>query len=148
MFPHTVTVYNVSNEESPETGFKPKTVSYITILYGVLLDESKASNVNKSGLAGADAANLYIPFSVTAVDGTTGIEKAYTGPVEFWRAEDKGDLWTLSTGGNCFFVKGEAVHPEWTVQTLEAAYDNVYDVTKIDVKDFGGDMGHFEVGGN
>lgn len=148
MFPHTVTVYNVTNEESPETGFKPKTINYITVLKGVLLDEAKASNVNKSGLEGADAANLYIPLSAAATDGITGKEKIYMGPVEFWRAEDKSALWTLSTGGNCYFVKGKAVHPEWTVQTLEAAYDNVYDVTKIDLKDFGGDMAHFEVGGN
>ena len=50
-------------------------------------------------------------------------------------------------GRNCFFVKGEAVHPDWTVQTIEAAYDDVYDVTKADFKDFGGEMSHWEVGG-
>lgn len=147
MFPHTVTIYNVETAELPETGFKPETINYITVLKGVLLEESKAQNVRESGLEGADAVNLYIPFSTPALDGVTGAEKRYVGPVEFWRAEDKTDLWTLSTGRNCFFVKGEAVHPDWKVQTIEAAYDDVYDVTKVDVKDFGGDMAHFEVGG-
>ena len=47
MFPHTVTLYNVSNEELPPT-FEPVLTNYITVLRGVLLDESKASNVSKS----------------------------------------------------------------------------------------------------
>lgn len=147
MFPHTVTVYNYISSEDPSAGFEPTLINYITVLRGVLLDASKGSNVSKSGLEGADAVNLYIPVGVDAVDGVTGASKQYIGPVEFWRAEDKSALWTLSVGRNCFFVKGEAVHPDWTVQTIEAAYDDVYDVTKVDFKDFGGDMSHFQVGG-
>lgn len=146
MFPHVVTLYNVVTEEDPST-FQEKTVNYITILRGVLLDASKASNVNESGLEGADAVNLYIPFSVKAVDGVTGQERQYVGPVEFWRADDKNGLWTLSVSRDSFFVKGEAVHPEWSVQTIEAYYDGVYDITKVDEKDVGGDMAHWEVGG-
>lgn len=147
MFPHTVTLYNVSNEELPPT-FEPVLTNYITVLRGVLLDESKASNVSKSGLEGADAVNLYIPANVDAVDGVTGERKRYVGPIEFWRTEDKTGLWTLSVSRNCFFVKGGVIHPDWTVQTIEAAYDSVYDVTKVDFKDYGGDMSHWEVGGN
>lgn len=147
MFPHTVTVYNVADEEDPENNFETVTVNHITILRGVLLEASKGKNVNKSGLVGADAVTLYIPFSVEAVDGVTGEAKQYTGPVEFWRAGDKSGIWTLSPGDNCFFVKGEAVKPEWNVQTIEAAFDDVYNVTKVDRKDFGGDMAHWEVGG-
>lgn len=147
MFPHTVTLYNVSNEELLPT-FEPVLTNYITVLRGVLLDESKASNVSKSGLEGADAVNLYIPANVDAMDGVTGERKRYVGPIEFWRTEDKTGLWTLSVSRNCFFVKGEAIHPDWTVQTIEAAYDSVYDVTKVDYKDYSGDMRHWEVGGN
>ena len=147
MFPHVVTVYNTETTELPENDFEPSMVNHITILRGVLLDASKGSNVTKSGLEGADAVTLYIPVSVEAVDGVTGAAKRYIGPIEFWRTEDKSALWTLSVGRNCFFVKGEAVHPDWTVQTIEAAYDDVYDVTKVDFKDFGGDMSHWEVGG-
>lgn len=147
MFPHTVTVYNTETVELPENNFEPTLINHITVLHGVLLDASKGSNVSKSGLEGADAVNLYIPADVDAVDGVTGAQKQYLGPVEFFRADDKSSLWTLSVGRNCFFVKGEAVHPDWTVQTIEAAYDDVYDVTKVDLKDFGGEMSHWEVGG-
>ena len=132
MFPHVVTIYSVVIEMDPDT-LREDTKNYITVLNGVLLDAVKAKNVNQSGLTGADAVTLYIPL--------------YAGPVEFWRAEDKSGLWTLSAGGNTFFVKGRAVHPDWSVQKIEAAYDDVYDITKVDFKDFGGDMSHWEVGG-
>lgn len=147
MFPHVVTVYNTETTELPENDFKPTLINHITVLHGVLLDASKGSNVSKSGLEGADAVTLYIPVRVRAFDGVTGMEKRYIGPIEFWRADDKSTLWTLSVSRNCFFVKGKAVHPDWTVQTIEAAYDDVYDVTKVDFKDFGGEMSHFQVGG-
>lgn len=147
MFPHTVTVYNVDTKEDASTGFKPVTVNHITVLKGVFLEASKAYNVRTSGMVGADSVNLYIPLSVNAVDGVTGEGKQYVGPIEFWRADDKTGLWTLSLGQNCFFIKGEAVHPDWSVQTIEAYYDDVYNVTKVDLKDFGGEMAHFEVGG-
>lgn len=111
MFPHTVTIYNVSQETDPAT-FKDVEKTYITVLRGVLLEASKAANVRQSGLEGADAVNLYIPFSTVAVDGVTGAEKRYVGPQEFWRATDKSGIWTLSTdgnGGTTFFIKGEVV---------------------------------------
>lgn len=146
MFPHAVTVYNTYVETDPST-FEETSVNHITVLRGVFLDASKASNVVKSGLESADAVNLYIPFSVEAVDGVTGAPRKYVGPVEFWKADDKRGLWTLSVSRDSFFIKGEAVHPDWTVQTIEAAYDDVYSITKVDFKDFGGGMAHWEVGG-
>lgn len=148
--PHTVTIYNVTQEQDPET-FKDTQKSHITVIRGVMLQASKASNVRASGLEGADAVNLYIPFSAVAVDGVTGTEKRYVGSQEFWRATDKSGLWTLSTdgnGGTTFFIKGEVVEPEKTEQMLEMLYDDVYKVTKVDRKDYGSaDMRHFEVGG-
>ena len=145
MFPHTVTLYNVFIEEDKD--YNETFINHITILRGVLLDASKAVNVRSSGLEGADAVNLYIPFSVEAVDGITGEPKRYTGPLEFWRRADKSELWTLSDGGNTFFIKGEAVEPTATVELIEMKYDGVYNVTKIDEKDFG-NLKHWEVGGN
>ena len=148
--PHTVTIYNVTQETDPNT-FKDTQKSYITVLRGVFLEASKAANVRESGLEGADAVNLYIPFSSPAVDGVTGQKKQYVGPQEFWRASDKSGLWTLSTdgnGGTTFFVKGEVVEPEKTEQMIEMLYDDVYKVTKVDRKDFGSAaMQHFFVGG-
>lgn len=147
MFPHTVTLYTVVTEEDPST-FEETTTNHITILRGVLLDAVKAKNVNESGLEGADSVALYVPKDVEAVDGVTGEEKQYVGPVEFWKMEDRSGFWTLSVGENSFFVKGEAVHPDWSGQKIDAAYDDVYNINTVDFKDFGGEMSHWEIGGN
>lgn len=148
MLPHTVTIYNVSTE-TDKTTLKDVTTNYITVLRGVLLEASKAVNVRTSGLEGADAVNLYIPFSVDARDGVTGKKKKHVGPIEFWRSDEKGELWTLSTSGNTFFVKGDVVEPDASVQLIEMKYDGVYNITKVDEKDFGSiGMQHWEVGGN
>ena len=147
--PHTVTIYNVMQES--DESFNDTQKSYITVIRGVMLQASKAANVRTSGLEGADAVNLYIPFSAAAVDGVTGAEKRYIGPQEFWHAPDKSRLWTLSmdgNGGTTFFVKGEAVEPDKTEELIETLYDDVYKVTKVDVKDFGSpSMKHWQVGG-
>lgn len=155
MFPHTVTVYNVVTEVDPAT-LKDVSMNHITILRGVLLEMQKAVNVRESGLEGADAATLYIPFSVRAVDGVTGKEKRYVSPMEFWRMDDRRGVWTLSISsrnpavdGNTFFVKGEAVEPDARPEEIEIKYDHVFDLTKIDPKDFGSpEMQHWEVGAN
>lgn len=147
MFPHTVTLYTVVTEEDPST-FEETTTNHITILRGVLLDAVKAKNVNESGLEGADSVALYVPKDVEAVDGVTGEKKQYVGPVEFWKMEDRSGFWTLSVGENSFFVKGEAVHPDWSGQKIDAAYDDVYNINTVDFKDFGGEMSHWEIGGN
>lgn len=144
--PHTVTVYNVTTETDPAT-FDDVTTNHITILRGVFLDVSKGANVIRSGLVGADAATLHIPFSVTAVDGVTGAEKQYVGPMEFWRAADKSGIWTLSVDRNTFFVKGEVVEPDATEEYINLAHDGVYTINKVDMKDFGSPaMQHWECG--
>lgn len=145
--PHTVTIYN-SVKETDLTTFEEVTRLYVTVLRGVMLQASKGVNVRESGLEGADAVNLYIPFSVEAVDGTTGKPKTYTGPQAFYNAADKSGLWTLSVngdGGTTFFVKGEFVTDN---ETVALSHDDCYNVTKVDKKDFGSaDMQHWEVGG-
>lgn len=146
MFPHTVTVYNIDSGETPENDFRPGLVNHITVLHGVLLDASKGANVRSSGLVGADSVNLYIPMNVRAVDGVTGKEKRYVDPVTFWRSDDKSDIWTLNVGENTFFIKGDVVEPDKSVSFIETAYADVYSVTKVDVKDFGG-LAHIQVGG-
>ena len=147
MFPHSVTVYNIIQEEDPST-LKEVTHVYITILRGVMLQASKGVNVRESGLEGADAVNLYIPFAVEAVDGITGKPKTYIGPQSFFKATDKSNLWTLSykgNGGMTCFVKGEFVSDDMTVVL---SHDDCYNVTKVDAMDYGSlDMQHFLVGG-
>lgn len=145
--PHTVTVYNSVKETDPST-FREETHLYVTILRGVMLQASKGVNVRESGLEGADAVNLYIPFGVEAVDGTTGKAKTYAPPQAFLASSDKSGLWTLSVNGNgglTFFVKGDFVTDK---EDVAMAQDGCYNVTKVDEKDFGSvDMQHLEVGG-
>ena len=139
--PHAVTLYLAIEDEVDFT-----TTHYITVLEGVLLDSSKAANIRATGLVSADAANLYIPFSVRAIDGESGAEKHYAEPKEFNKAVDKSMLWTLDE--RCFFVKGEVVDVEANFQNINKDHDDVYRVTKVDRKDFGSaDMQHWEVGG-
>lgn len=146
--PHTVTLYNVIQETNPET-FEEQEYVYITILRGVFLDASKATNVRQSGLESADAVDLFIPFAVHAVDGITGQTKYYAKPQEFWQASHiaRSSLWTLGVegnGGETFFVKGEVV----TTASVARAHDDAYNVTKVDTKDFGRvSMRHWQVGG-
>ena len=113
-----------------------------------MLQASKGVNVRESGVEGADAVNLYIPFSVEAVDGVTGKPKTYIGPQSFFKATDKSGLWTLSVNGNgglTFFVKGEFVTDK---EDVAMAQDGCYNVTKVDAMDYGSfDMQHWEVGG-
>lgn len=145
--PHIVTIYNIVQEIDPTT-LDEVEKAYTTILRGVMLQASKAVNVRESGLEGADAANLYIPFTVEAVDGKTGAAKAYAKPQEFAKAADRSGLWTLSyngNGGETVFVKGEFISDNMTVVQY---HDGCYKVTKVDAMDYGSaDMRHWEVGG-
>lgn len=138
--PHTVTVY--STIEDPVTFEETR---FITVLRGVFMDATKASNVRSSGLEGADSVNLFVPFSVRATDGVSLLDKVYVDPKEFESATDKSGLWTLRIGD--FFVKGEVVVDK-DFQHINLNYDDVYRITKVDKKDFGSEsMRHWEVGG-
>ena len=147
--PHTVTIYNIVQEIDPTTLDEVEKV-YTTILRGVMLQASKGVNVRESGLEGADAANLYIPFTVEAVDGKTGAAKTYAKPQEFVKAADRSGLWTLSydgNGGETLFIKGEFVLDGQNLNVVRY-HDDCYNVTKVDAMDYGSpDMQHWEVGG-
>ena len=147
--PHTVTIYNIVQEVDPTTLDEVEKV-YTTILRGVMLQASKGANVRESGLEGADAANLYIPFTVEAVDGKTGAAKTYAKPQEFVKAADRSGLWTLSydgNGGETLFIKSEFVL-DGTNLNVVRYHDDCYNVTKVDAMDYGSpDMQHFLVGG-
>ena len=149
MFPHTVTIYNIVHEIDSTTLDEAEKV-YTTVLRGVMLQASKGANVRESGLEGADAANLYIPFTVEAVDGKTGAAKTYAKPQEIVKAADRSGLWTLSydgNGGETLFIKSEFVL-DGTNLNVVRYHDDCYNVTKVDAMDYGSpDMQHWEVGG-
>lgn len=115
------------------------------VLNGVFLDLNKRSNINRSGLADADAATLFIPFSVNA-------DKQYLPPKEYERQSDKSSYWTVFDGGeasgaDCYFVKGEIDAPVSYAEAREQ-YDYVYQVSSVDLRDFGSErMRHWQVGG-
>lgn len=164
--PHSVTLYNVINETDPATFIDTEKV-YVTWLEGVFLDATKAFNVRVSGLEGADAVNLFIPFDVKATDPYTDVVKRFAPPMEFWAASDaeRASMWTLGIegdGGESFFVKGLiSTYVFFTpadylgVETADGymfaaigdtdyhnpdvarLHDDAYNVTKVDTKDFG-----------
>lgn len=153
MFPHTVTVYNTMHLRNPVNVTQEITVNYITFLRGVLLSATKASNVRASGLEGADAVDLYIPFDVEATD-PEGNPKTFIEPVVFWNrvaaGEDVSKNWTLSTNQNTWFVKDAVLPPEGisddnVYASVNMAHESWY-VTKVDEMDYGG-LPHWEVGG-
>jgi hypothetical protein len=143
VFPHTVSVFNTWEDAELNRHYN------ITILRGVFLDVSQGTNIAKTGLSDADKATLYIPLDVAA-ESTTGDSKAFAEPKVFYNAEGKNSLWTLDTGGesnstSTYFVKGE-VTEEMSLAALKKAYDNVFDVSTVDVRDFGS-LQHWMVGG-
>lgn len=146
--PHTVTLYNRTRVTDPTT-FVDVDTYYITILNGVFLDASKGANVRDTGLAGADAVNLYIPLNVAATDAITGAQKEYIAPLEFHALTDKSGYWTLTDDRNTFFAKGVVVEVGKDEDFINAAHDDVYSVTRIDLKDYGSPFAqHWEIGGN
>ncbi len=151
MFPHTVTIYN-SVEEEDDNFHSLGVVNHMTVLRGVFVDAEKAANVLQSGIVGADAVSVIIPADVEAVDGLTGAEKRYVGPKEWSRASEaeRKDVWTMTLDGegegDSFFIIGEVVEPDMSLEEISNRYDGVYNITKVDDKRHGG-LPHWEVGG-
>ena len=134
--PHTVTVYSIT-----EDAVTFEIVNNITVLRGVFVDQSQATNIQKSGLANADSVMVYIPFSVDS-----GV-KTFLGEKEYEKSAEPMKHWTLRPGKD-FFICGEVVEPGKTKDQLEAVYDGVYQITTVDTKNFGSAaMQHWEVGG-
>ena len=137
--PHTVTIFILTEGDSG-------TVINSAVLENVFLDRSKASNIQKSGLQDADSATLFIPDDV-------GCTKTYAQPKAYMDATDKTGLWTVFDGGemsgcDCYFIKGAITDWTGTYTQAKEAYDDVYHVTSVDVRDFGSQrMRHLQVGG-
>lgn len=117
------------------------------LLQNVFLDLSKRTNVNKSGLADADGATLFIPFSVDAGG------KTYLPPKQYAAQEDKTPYWTLSddgenSGADCYFIKGAQTTDLYPYSLATQKHDFVYRVSSVDLRDFGSErMRHWMVGG-
>ena len=133
--PHTVTLVMVEDD-----GYNS------VVLHGVFLDLSKRSNINRSGLSDADSATLFIPFSIKT-------DKTYLPPKQYLAQEDKSLYWTIFDGGedsgaDCYFIKGEHSENIYPYSTARETLDYVYQVTSVDLRDFGAArMQHWMVGG-
>ena len=146
--PHKVTLYHlIEDEETAEVTYN------ITVLNGVFLDIAQGTNISKSGLGDADSATLFVPCLVDAYDPITRKRKTFLPPKEFARnIGDHERYWTLETGGkssgaDCYFIKGEVID-YLSYGKMRERYDYVYDITTVDLKDFGREpMRHWQVGG-
>lgn len=133
--PHTITMVIVVGD-----GYNS------VVLDGVFLDLSKRSNVNKSGLSDADAATLFIPFTIAA-------DKTYLPPKEYKALTERSGYWTIfddgdNSGADCYFIKGAQSTDIYPFSRARNTYDYVYKVTSVDLRDFGSpNMQHWMVGG-
>lgn len=139
---HTITVYNI--REDPLTFARSV---YITVLSNVELSGMESVRAAAGRMLPSGSATLRIPLSTMARDGLTGVSRTWIGPKEYTMAADKSGYWTLDVNRD-FIVRGEVVVENGDFQTLNAAYDGVYRVTKVELSDAGvPDVWTLEVGG-
>lgn len=129
-WPHTVTVYNYT-----KAGYNR------SVLRGVLWEDTKTKNVNKTGSTTVDSVKLFIPFSVDS-GGTV-----YKLPVNYQISPS--DAWTLQTKQKDFIVKGECQYiptPGESISELTTVHDALT-ITSVTTCDYGStEMQHWEVG--
>lgn len=129
MFPHTVTIYNYTKVRYNRT-----------VLRGVLWEDTKAKNVNKTGSTAVDSVRVFIPFSVDSGGAV------YKLPAEYQVVPD--GAWTLQTKVKDFLVKGDCPFipaPGGSIAELTQNYDALT-ITSVATFDCGG-LPHWEVGG-
>lgn len=130
MFNDVCTVYNKYVEAGVEKWQR-------TVLTGVFWDSVRGANFNKTGLESADSVNISIPSFVEA-------NRKYMKP-KLWNAlEDKSTHWTLQPGDT--ILRGEVTYGIVKSSKELEAYDDCFKITKVDYKEYGSDMDHWEVG--
>lgn len=131
IFPHSVTIYNYT-----KTGYNR------TVLHGVLWEDTKAKNVNKTGSTAVDSVRVFIPFNVDSGGAM------YKPPAEYQAAPDRA--WTMQIKQKDFIVKGECPYaptPGGSIAELTTNYEAL-SITSVTTCDYGSKaMQHWEVGG-
>ncbi|MDU6348407.1 MAG: hypothetical protein E6593_16880 [Clostridium sp.] len=128
-WPHVITIYNYTKD-----GYNR------TVLRGVLWEDTKAKNVNKTGSAAVDSVRVFIPFDVDSGGAV------YRPPADYRAAPD--GAWTMQTKQKDFMVKGECPFvpaPGGSIAELTTNYDALT-ITSVATFDCGG-LPHWEVGG-
>lgn len=142
----SATLYNYDRDK--KTG---KVTYRRTVLENVFWDDSKQSNVLKSGLTSAESVNVCVPFDVK----TNG--KTYVSPKTYMNSEDKENIFTFVANSQDLIVKGTIDYEvdNTSNQTISESlsymknnFDYVMTVSVVDMKDFGSKhMQHWELGG-
>ena len=140
------TLYNYDRDKA--TG---KVTYRRTYLRNVFWDDSKQSNVLKSGLTSVESVNISIPFDVD----TEG--KTYKSPKEYLNSIDKDNSFTFTANSQDLIVKGiidyeidnsSSQKISESLSYLKNNYDYVMTISIVDMKDFGSEnMRHWEIGG-
>lgn len=149
MYDKTITVFNKYTDQSKNIYWYPHVIT------GVDLIIDKAANIAKTGLDGADTANLHVKYSMS--DGKIVVNgKQWIAPKE-WSSQTNDKLSdTLTFASGDFFMEGEyseeMVSDEDYVTRYSGFYDymnklkdNVFLITNV-----GGPytlIPHFEIGG-
>lgn len=131
------TIYNGYQEGA-------KTLYQKTVLRGVFWAASKSANIRQVGVNDADSVMIYIPFAVDA--GGRG----YLSPRQWAASEEKDKYWTLqpAAGIAARIMKGQGpeITETYKMRDLERDYDDVYNITTVDMADYGSPgMQHWEV---
>ena len=129
MFPHTVTIYNKYPNHTPEKWQR-------TVLSGVFWDSSKGAAVRKTGVSSVDGLQLIIPMHI----------KGYVKPKAWAALEEKTGTWTLQSGDTVVlgYKDYDIVRSS---NELQQRFDDVLVISNVDIRNYGGDMSHWEVTG-
>lgn len=140
------TLYNYDRDKTTD-----KVTYRRTHLRNVFWDDSKQSNVLKSGLTSVESVNISVPFDVDA-EG-----KTYKSPKEYLNSTDKDNSFTFTANSQDLIVKGiidyeinnsSSQKISESLSYLKNNYDYVMTISIVDMKDFGSEnMRHWEIGG-
>lgn len=149
MYDKTVTVFNKYTDQSKNIYWYPH------VLTGVDLITDKAANIAKTGLDGADSANLHVKYTIS--DGKTIVCGKEWLPPKEWAAQPNEELSNLITfASGDFFIEGEYSEDKISDDDYTMRYSGFYDFMNKQkdnvflISNVGGPYGvirHFEIGG-
>ncbi len=130
MFNDICTVYNKYTEAGVEKWQR-------TVLNGVFWDGVQGCNFLKTGIESADSVFILIPTAVEA-------DKAYLKPKQWTILANKSLNWTLQPGDT--IINGNISYEVVKSSKELEQFDDCLKITKVDSKNFGSSMDHWEVG--
>lgn len=130
MFNEVCTVYNKYVDKGVEKWQR-------VVIAGVYWGSVRGANYRKTGLENADAVSVIIPSNFTA-------DREYIKPKSWHPLADKNFYFTLQPGDT--IIKGLIDYEVVRSSKELEQFDDCFKITKVDHKDFGSGMDHWEVG--